>query len=634
MLAYTPLMLALPLAGFIILGAGGNLLPKWLVNLIGCGTVALAFILAAGDFFAYGASTAPYDIVLWRWVTSGTLEIHAGLLVDKLSIIMTMVVTGVGFLIHVYSIGYMDEDPAYERFFAFMNFFITAMLLLVLADNFLFLLVGWAGVGLASFLLIGFWWRKPSAVKAAQKAFVVNVIGDFGLMIAIFLLIGKAGSVNFTDTLFSRAGLFTAGDATTTVIAFMLLIAAAAKSAQLPLHVWLPDAMEGPTPVSALIHAATMVTAGVYLIARCTAIFSAAPYALEAVGIMGGASALFAATAALFQYDIKRVLAYSTMSQLGYMFMAESVGANSAAIFHLTTHAFFKALLFMSAGAVIHALHGEQDMRKMGGLRKKLPVAFWSFLIGGLALAGIPPFAGFWSKDAILGAVYTQAGVTGSAWEYVLWMIGVVTAILTGLYIFRLIFVVFYGSYRGAEQKSSGGRLAIHDAGLAMAAPMTALLALSVIGGFDGVPGIDTIGNYLQSAIGLSPAAQGSQLAILLFVGVVAAAAGIFIAWQLYFARPFRFIPNKNPLYQLFANAYYVDALYSAVIVQPLLRLGSGLNTLLETWTLDGGSRAIASGVGLLSRALRKLQSGYARNYALSIVIGALLIVAYVVLNR
>ncbi len=634
MLAYTPLMLALPLAGFIILGAGGNSLPKWLVNLIGCGSVALAFILALTDFFAYGASSAPYDIVLWRWVTSGTLEIHAGLLVDKLSIIMTMVVTGVGFLIHIYSIGYMGEDPAYERFFAFMNFFITAMLLLVLADNFLFLLIGWAGVGLASFLLIGFWWRKPSAVKAAQKAFVVNVIGDFGLMIAIFLLVGKTGSLNFTDTLFARAGLFSAGDQTTTIIAFMLLIAAAAKSAQLPLHVWLPDAMEGPTPVSALIHAATMVTAGVYLVARCTAIFSAAPYALETVGIMGGASALFAATAALFQYDIKRVLAYSTMSQLGYMFMAESVGANSAAIFHLTTHAFFKALLFMSAGAVIHALHGEQDMRKMGGLRKKLPVAFWSFLIGGLALAGIPPFAGFWSKDAILGAIFTQAGATGSAWEYVLWMIGVITAILTGLYIFRLIFVVFYGSYRGAEQKSSGGRFAIHEAGLAMTDPMTALLALSIIGGFDGVPGVDTIGNYLQSAIGLSPAAQGSQLVILLFVGVLAAAGGIFIAWQLYLARPFRFTPNKNPLYQLFANAYYIDALYNAVIVQPIVQLGSGLNTLLETWTLDGGSRAIAGGVDLLSRALRKLQSGYARNYALSIVIGALLIVAFVVLNH
>ncbi len=627
----TPLQLLLPLAGFAVIGLGARVMPRGVTAVIGCGTVLASFIIAVVNFFAVLGGTSQ-DQTLWTWVVSGGLHIDLGVLVDQLSAIMMLVVTGVGFLIHVYSVGYMadEDDASYARFFAFMNFFIFAMSLLVLSDSFLFLLVGWAGVGLASFLLIGFWYRRPSAVAAAQKAFVVNVIGDFGLMIGIFLLVGKFGSLSYADVLVNHGGQFSAGDATTTIIALMLLIGAAAKSAQVPLHTWLPDAMEGPTPVSALIHAATMVTAGVYLIARCHVIFAAAPIAMTVVAVMGAVTALFAATIALFQYDIKRVLAYSTMSQLGYMFMAEGVGANSSAIFHLTTHAFFKALLFMAAGGVIHALGGEQDMRKMGGLRKELPITFWSFIIGGLALSGIPPLAGFWSKDAILGATLSHA-TTGTTGDYALWIVGLLTALLTGLYTFRLIFAVFYGN-RKADAR--GHVVHVHEVGMAMAAPMLILLALSVVGGFDGTPFGDAIGTFLKPAVG-EPVAitSGGLLAGSLTIGAIVALLGIGIAWQRYLALPFTFRPNNNPLYRLLTNAYYIDALYSAVIVQPIIALGRGLNVLVERWTLDGGSRGVAWLVGQTSVGLRRLQSGYARNYALGILIGAVLIVLYYVIG-
>lgn len=631
MTSLSPLLIYLPLAGFILLGLFGRSFPRVLTALIGNATVGAAFIIAILNFMAMRSNASYQDIVIMRWVTSGSLDIHLGLFIDTLSTTMMLVVTGVGLLIHIYSIGYMHDDPGFARFFAFMNFFIVAMTVLVMADNFLFLLVGWAGVGLASFLLIGFWYQRPSAVKAAQKAFVINVIGDFGLMIAIFLLIGHMGSVNYTTLLYGRTTLFSSADSTTTAIALMLLIAAAAKSAQLPLHTWLPDAMEGPTPVSALIHAATMVTAGVYLVARTHSIFAAAPYALMAVGVMGGLSAIFAATTALFQYDIKRVLAYSTMSQLGYMFMAESVGAYSGAIFHLTTHAFFKALLFMSAGAVIHALGGEQDIRKMGGLRSKLPITYWSFLIGGLALAGVPPLAGFWSKDAILGAVFAKANETGQTWYYVLWGLGVATAILTGLYIFRLIFVVFMGESRVVVRSEHGNQHGIHEVGMAMALPMVALLILSVLGGFDGIPGFNAIGDFLQTATGNAYEATGGTLAVSLSVGIVAALLGIGLAWALYLNRPFKYIENRNPLYRLLQNAYYLDPLFNVVIAQPVLVLGRGLSIAIENFTLDGGSKVIANIVGTTSRNLRKAQSGYARNYALSIVTGVVLIILFYV---
>jgi NADH-quinone oxidoreductase subunit L len=645
-LSLTPLLLALPLAGFIILGLLARMLPRPIIALIGCGTVLVAFAVALGDFFAVPGTTAPHDQTLWTWVVSGGLRIDFGLVVDHLAAIMMLVVTGVGFLIHLYSVGYMAAEvrhdggdaPAaqnarYARFFSFMNLFIFAMSLLVLADSFLFLLIGWAGVGLASFLLIGFWWQRPSAVAAAQKAFVINVIGDFGLMLALFLLVGKFDTLRYSATILpGAANHFAVGDGLTTAIALLLLVAAAAKSAQLPLYMWLPDAMEGPTPVSALIHAATMVTAGVYLVARCHVIFAASPLALAVVGIMGGASALFAASVALFQYDIKRVLAYSTMSQLGYMFMGESVGANTAAIFHLTTHAFFKALLFMAAGGVIHALDGEQDMRRMGGLRAHLPLTYAAFLAGGLALAGVPPLAGFWSKDAILGAVLDHATATGGAGWYALYGVGLLTALLTGIYTFRLIYVVFHGAYRGAAQNGQDRRTAmphVHEVGLTLAAPMALLIVLSIIGGLDGIPGLDAIGGFLQSAVGAPSAVNGGLTALSLSVGALAALLGIGLAWQRYGARTFTFVPSRNPLYQLLTNAYYIDPLLNAVIVQPVLLLGRGLDRGVEGALLDGSSRGIAWLVSMLSAGLRRLQSGYARNYALAIMLGAVAILVY-----
>src|SRR5579871_809899 len=469
MLNLTPYILGLPLLGFLVVGLFGKRMSKAVIGGIACSAILLAFLCAVADFFSMlGQSVAnrSNDVTLFHWVASGTLTINFGLLSDQLSAVMLLIVTGVGFLIHVYSIGYMGDDEGYWRFFSFLNLFVFAMALLVAADNFLFLLVGWAGVGLASFLLIGFWYTRPSAVAAARKAFVVNVIGDFGLMLAIFMLFKFFHTLDYSRIFLGISQRNVApsplpppspitGDVLT-AIALLLFVAAVAKSAQLPLHVWLPDAMEGPTPVSALIHAATMVTAGVYLVARAAPIFTAAPNALVVVGIIGGASSLFAATIACVQTDIKRVLAYSTMSQLGYMFMGEAAGGFSTGIFHLTTHAYFKALLFMCAGAVIHALGGEQDMRKMGGLRRKLSATYRTFVVGGLALAAIFPFAGFWSKDAILGALLERATTGGGTAWYVLYAIGLLTAMFTGFYIFRLILLVLHGKYRGEPVVAHG----------------------------------------------------------------------------------------------------------------------------------------------------------------------------------
>ena len=473
MVNLTPWILAAPLVGFLVLGILGSRLPRVAVSVIGCGVVAVAFLLSAWHFISM-LGVAPDQrvsvVTLWTWLTSGRLDISFSLLLDPLSAIMLLIVTGVGFLIHVYSIGYMADDPSYWRFFAYLNFFILAMGLLVTAGNFLFLLVGWAGVGLASFLLIGFWYTRSSAVAAARKAFVVNVIGDFGLMIAIFLIFGAFGSLSYCNVLGvcppitgsppplgSESGaqirLHLVDPNILLAIGIFLIIAAIAKSAQLPLHVWLPDAMEGPTPVSALIHAATMVTAGVYLVARASAIFTASPTALVVIAVIAGASALYAAIVACAQTDIKRVLAYSTMSQLAYMFMGEAVEGYSSGIFHLTTHAYFKALLFMCAGAVIHALGGEQDMRKMGGLRGRLPRTFWMFLVGALSLAAIFPFSGFWSKDAILGDVLQKAINTGSLGWYALYGVGLLTAVLSGVYIFRLLLLVFAAAIAAARSR-------------------------------------------------------------------------------------------------------------------------------------------------------------------------------------
>src|SRR6266849_5116310 len=459
----TAWVLLMPLLGFIILGLTGRVMSRTLILVVALGACGLAFFFAAISFFSMLATTPVSarfsDQVLYTWVSSGVttganpLTISFGLLFDPLSAIMLMIVTGVGFLIHVYSAGYMEDDPGFWRYFAYLNFFIFAMVLLVSADNFLFLLVGWGLVGLASFLLIGFWYQRRAATAAARKALVINIIGDFGLMIAIFLIFKNYGTLNYYTDSNGNIGVFNqvASSFSTSAICLLLFLACAAKSAQLPLYMWLPDAMEGPTPVSALIHAATMVTAGVYLVARAHAFFEVSPTALLIVAVIGGLTAIFAASIAVFQLDIKRVLAYSTISQLGYMFMGEGAHDYSAGMFHLITHAYFKALLFLGAGAVIHALGGEQDMRKMGGLRHRLKITFWTFLIAALAISGIPPLSGFWSKDEILSSLLAASSTAGKGGDifFLLWGIGLLTAGLTAFYMFRLVMGIFFGSYRG-----------------------------------------------------------------------------------------------------------------------------------------------------------------------------------------
>jgi NADH-quinone oxidoreductase subunit L len=644
-------VLLLPLVGFIILGLTGRMMPRAGILTVAWGAVGLAFLCAAISFLSmlgtHPDSARTVDQVVYTWAVSGTFQLNFGLLFDPLSATMLMIVTGVGLLIHIYSAGYMEDDPGFWRFFCFMNFFIFAMVLLVTADNFLFLLVGWGLVGLASFLLIGFWYQRRSAVAAAQKALVINVIGDFGLMLAIFLIFINYGSLNY-QAVFGSLNNSAVGAGTLAAICLLLFVACAAKSAQLPLYMWLPDAMEGPTPVSALIHAATMVTAGVYLVARAHALFELSPTVLYIVGGIGGVTALFAATIALAQLDIKRVLAYSTISQLGYMFMGESVHNYSSGIFHLTTHAYFKALLFLGAGAVIHALNGEQDMRLMGGLRNKLQITFWTFLVAALAISGIPPFAGFWSKDEILGSVLRQAADTGNAWFYILWGIGLLTAGLTAFYMFRLFFGIFMGNYRGVmgaadtdenieeETPHHGGRVSyarIHEAPFVMTSPLIILAVLSVIGGFVGsfnligLPGWHPLAGFLapifptpETSLALEWTATG--------LSIVLALIGIFVAWRMY-GRGFQYRESTNPVYQLVFHKYYVDEALTFLIVRPVLALARGANHWLEGDALDGGSRGIALLLRVASGALRRLQTGYVRNYALAILVGVVLIIAY-----
>lgn len=649
--------LLFPLLGFIILGVIGKIMSRRAILTVAWGACGLAFLFATISFFSMlgtPPSARSVDQTVYSWVTSGTFQLNFGQLFDPLSAIMLMVVTGVGLLIHIYSAGYMEDDPSFWRFFSYLNFFIFAMVLLVTADNFLFLLVGWGLVGLASFLLIGFWYQRPVAVAAAQKALVINIIGDFGLMLAIFLIFSSFGSLNYQDV-FGKLSATTAGSATLTAICLLLFVACAAKSAQLPLYMWLPDAMEGPTPVSALIHAATMVTAGVYLVARAHPLFEQAPVALNTVAGIGGATALFAATIALFQLDIKRVLAYSTISQLGYMFMSEGVHNYTGGIFHLSTHAYFKALLFLSAGAVIHALSGEQDMRRMGGLRSKLPITFWTFLIAALAISGIPPFSGFWSKDEILSSLLAQAAATGNLWFYVLWGAGLLTAGLTAFYMFRLFCGIFLGNYRSSVRSSAaqeedgeeeeeatghrGGKVSyynIHEAPSVMTIPLIILAVLSGIGGFVGSFGLIGLARWQPLANFLAPlfstvhgpeASLGLEwISTALSVGL--GVLGILGAWTLY-RRGFEYKENKNPLYQLVFHKYYVDEALSLLIVQPVVALGRVAMRWLEGGLLDGGSRDLALLLRGTGGVLRRLQTGYVRNYALAILLGVVLIIAY-----
>jgi NADH-quinone oxidoreductase subunit L len=676
-------VLLMPLLGFIILGLLGRIMSRRGILAVGLGASGLAFIFTTISFFSMlgttPASARFSDQVFYTWLNSGVtvgiapLSISFGLLFDPLSATMLMVVTGVGFLIHIYSAGYMEDDPGFWRFFCYMNFFIFAMTLLVSADNFLFLLVGWGLVGLASFLLIGFWYQRRTAVAAAQKALVINVIGDFGLMIAIFLLFKHYGSLNYFTNSGGNIGVFnqvTAGGIptiSTTIICLLLFLACTAKSAQVPLYMWLPDAMEGPTPVSALIHAATMVTAGVYLVARANPLFQVSPRALVVVAVIGAISAIFAASIAVFQLDIKRVLAYSTISQLGYMFMGEGAHNYSGGIFLLIEHAFFKALLFLAAGAVIHSLGGEQDMREMGGLRYRLKITFVTFLIGAVAISGIPPLAGFWSKDDILNSLLANATSGGGRVFYLLWGIGILTAGLTAFYMFRLFFGIFAGGYRGSgradhainDEEENDENINhsshphpksdydIYESPRVMTIPMIILAALSIIGGFVGSLALFGVTSWHPLTTFLNPVFTNPTwtnvpvqvpedplslqwLSTGLSVGL--SLVGILGAWTLY-RNGFFYKENNNRLYQLVLNKYYVDEFLILVLIRPILWIGRMASRAIEHDALDSGSREVGRAFIGTSGLLRRLQTGYVRNYALAIMLGVLLIIVYYVVK-
>jgi len=634
---YLWLIPILPLAGAAINGFLGRRSSKRAVTTVALVFPGLAFAVALWIAAGFSSAAAPYTFYLAHWLRSGSFSADFGFYLDQLSLVMMLVVTGVGFLIHIYSVGYMAEDPSYYRFFTYLNLFMFFMLTLVLADNYLMMFIGWEGVGLASYLLIGFWFTKDSAASAGKKAFIVNRIGDFGFLIALFLIIQHFHSLTFSIVFDAVRpyGAETAGAGFLTAIGILLMLGACGKSAQIPLYVWLPDAMEGPTPVSALIHAATMVTAGVYMVSRSHMIFERAPIALTVVAIIGTLTALFAATIGITQNDIKKVLAYSTVSQLGYMFLACGVGAFSAGIFHLMTHAFFKGLLFLAAGSVIHAVGGEQDMRKMGGLRSYIPWTFLTMLIATLAIAGIPPLAGFWSKDEILWKAY-QAN-----WIY--WAIGAVTALLTSFYMFRLLFMTFFGDYRGMSVDEHGQGHAAHGHGephespAVMLVPLVILALLSLVGGLVGIH--NGFEHFLAPVLGpefpKAIAEPGNTEWLLMGVSVLFAFAGMILAWVLYVSNPT--LPNRiaaslGSFYETVLNKYYVDEIYAKIFVKPLV---DGSTNILwqdvDRKIIDDTVNNVADGAKHVSDEVRHMQSGNLRSYAGWIAAGAALVIAYMV---
>ncbi len=631
----------LPLLGAIINGVFGKRLPKQFIGAIGAGTVLASFAISLGAFaqmMQTAADQLPIVTNYFTWIQSGNFQASCGFLLDHLSGMMILIVTGVGFLIHIYSIGYMHDDPGFYRYFAYLNLFMFSMLTLVLANNFLLMFVGWEGVGLCSYLLVGFWFSKKSATDAGKKAFIVNRVGDFGFILATLLVFWTFHTVDF-QAVFAQvqnAGLFpieplgTVGVLTT--ICLLMFVGATGKSAQIPLYVWLPDAMEGPTPVSALIHAATMVTAGVYMVARSATLFNHAPGALLVVAFIGAFTAIFAASIALVQTDIKKVLAYSTISQLGYMFLACGAGVYAAGMFHVMTHAFFKALLFMGAGSVIHGMGGIQDLRKMGGLRHKMPWTFRTFLVGTLAIAGIPGLAGFFSKDAVLDAAWHAPHYGG-----ILWGIGVITAGMTAFYMFRLLILTFFGTPRYTHADVHH----VHESPASMLAPLIVLAVLSIAGGYLGVPaalgGNNHIAAFLapSSPMAMSSPEESSQTTDLALMGVstLAAFAGLGLAYIFYVAKPE--LPQKmasgaHAVYGLLMNKYYIDEIYDGAIVAPI---ASGAREFLwkfvDVIAIDGFVNGVGGFVRLSSRVLRHMQNGYVRAYAGWILFGGILVVAW-----
>jgi NADH-quinone oxidoreductase subunit L len=626
----------LPLLGATANGLFGHAFPRRVINAVALGTTGLAALATAElarEFVQLDAAQIPWTRSYFTWILAGNFRADFALHVDSLTLVMLSVVTGVGWLIHLYSTGYMAHDAGYRRFFAYLNLFMFFMLTLVLAANYVLMFVGWEGVGLCSYLLIGFWFLKKTATDAGNKAFWVNRVGDFGFLLGLFVLFRQFGSLDFA-TIFSSAATLpveSAGAGVLTAAALLLLAGATGKSAQIPLYVWLPDAMEGPTPVSALIHAATMVTAGVYMVARSHVLFLHAPMAMSAVAVIGCLTALFAASIALVQTDIKKVLAYSTVSQLGYMFLACGVGAFSAGIFHLMTHAFFKGLLFLGAGSVIHALSGEQDMRRMGGLRKHTPWTYATMLAACLAIAGAPAFAGFFSKDEIL-----LAARSGPYANLFLYTLGVITAGMTSFYIFRLFFLTFHGQPRYDEERAH-----VHESPPNMLAPLVVLAVLSLAGGWWAAPHLFSSENYFEHFLAPVFAAVEMELpnpgivGALLGAPVVAGLAGFLIAWWLYVKNPeapARLVESLRGVYRLLAGKYFVDELYHAVIVRPLVWLSANvLWRQVDERLIDGSVNRLGRGAARSGDYVRRLNSGNTRSYAAWVVLGALLLTTILV---
>jgi NADH-quinone oxidoreductase subunit L len=647
-----------PAIGFLINGLFGKSLGKKVVSWVGPSVIGLSFLTSILIFFELLARSPVerhFEKVIFDWVVSGSLQTVIGYQIDPLSILMALVVSGVSFFIHIYSVGYMHDDPGFTRYFTYLNLFVFMMLNLILANNFLLMFVGWEGVGLCSYLLIGFWYEKDSASNAGKKAFVVNRVGDFGFLLGMFLLFINFGTLDFTDIFGSlQKNPNSINTATATTIAILLFVGACGKSAQIPIYVWLPDAMEGPTPVSSLIHAATMVTAGVYMVARCNVLYSMAPIAMAVVAIIGVATAIFTASIGFCQNDIKKVLAYSTISQLGYMFLGVGVGAFSAGIFHLMTHAFFKGLLFLGAGSVMHALSGELDMRKMGDLRKKIPYTFWTFFIATLAIAGIPGLSGFFSKDEILWQAFSS-----SHGHWLLWAVAALAAGMTAFYMFRALFMTFFGESRVDHHVAHH----VHESPKIMTVPLMVLAGLSVIGGYIGVPhvlgGANHIHEFLAPVLGggaesakahagisiLSQAwASGGEAGgysaalefVMMAVSVVIALIGIGIAYLFYVKNPA--LPKLaaerwKRLYKLVFNKYYVDELYEILFINSLKDFGTGLWKGFDEFVIDGTINGIAYFIGLLSGAMRKMQTGLVQNYAFSMILGGIVLAVYYIVR-
>jgi NADH-quinone oxidoreductase subunit L len=613
-----------PLIGFIINGFFGKKMSKSMSGAIACISVLASFVVAVLIFMEVSASQQKSNVVeLFSWINSGTLKISFSFLVDPLSCLFLLIITGIGFLIHVYSTGYMHEDEGFSRFFTYLNLFIFFMLLLVLGNNYLIMFVGWEGVGLCSYLLIGFWFKNDAYNKAANKAFIMNRIGDLGFLLGIILIFVNFGSITFGEVFGKAASIPTA---TVTAIALLLFVGAMGKSAQLPLYTWLPDAMAGPTPVSALIHAATMVTAGIYMVVRSNVFYSISETASEFVAVVGALTALFAAVIALLQTDIKKVLAYSTVSQLGLMFLALGVGAYSSAVFHVTTHAFFKALLFLGAGSVIHAMGGEQNISKMGGLKKGLPVTFLTMLIGTIAISGVPPFAGFFSKDEILAHTYEHSQL--------LWFVGSIASLGTAFYMFRMLYLTFYGKFRGTHEQEHH----LHESPKSMTIPLMVLAALTVFGGLLGMPEFWGMKNWMSE--NLDPIIIRKNPSILshdtewtlMIIAVGVALSTIYFAYQMFMK--YKVLPaekeaDMKPFQRVIFHKFYVDEFYDAIIRKPLDAISQVFYKFFDKQILDG----IVNGMGDItkwkSQQLRKLQTGRIGFYIMAMVVGIITILFF-----